>query len=1082
MGVKGLWPLLEPTARRATLDSLHGKRLAIDASIWLHQFIKAIKDSEGNVLPNAHLLGFLRRICKLLFHGIKPIFVFDGRTPDMKRHTVARREKQREQHRANAKRTAEKILSAQLRLHALNQTTGARTSPRGGSKTSVNSDAQILAAQIGLGRGTEAKRKRDTYDLDEIGDADRVARRLAVSDTRRDDLRFALQSELASFVADHQDEVLDIDSDVFRALPLEMQHEIVLDMKNKSRQTSWDRFEELVRLAPTAFEFSQLQIKNLVKRNDLMQNYMKVSGMDRRSASLKPGRVSGERSREYILVRNDGAAGGWSMSTRAVEETADVDVAQDVKPPPTITVVDSSDEDDFEDVDMTVRHPVPTTPAKPENLGTKQMAYISDSVGGDVVEIDDSDDDLAVISELTDWRRSPAQSLSPAQSSPGPVRPGSALDSYAPTTPSPLRRANVAGFASSMSHDAFMRSTEIPTSLSSPPGPNTLSSTRRRGADEVSDGNAPAAATVLRAETEEDDDPLAILHGIYDGIRQRDRSPESPIRLQEAIPEGSVSKAAPPVLKPVPEETTEVNWHALLRQSVLRPAAPTSASPGVDYPSPSDMTPPVPTPMERDETMGSSAPTLAATLDAVDSDPVVAEPPAPVPTEVLPPTSESVPTTHSSQHQPFSTQARQQASRRMARNLATELTTLRRDQSHQARMASVLDSEMVADTQILLRLFGLPFVTAPTEAEAECAQLVHQGLADGIATDDSDVFLFGGTRVYRHMFNQQRYIELYNLDDLAAELVLDRDRLIDLAYLLGSDYTEGIPGVGLVTALEILGEFNDLTELRQWWDRATDPLATAANPLDSEGNRATRDRLRKLAFKTQLPPEFPDPRVREAYKHPAVSEDPTTFQWAYPDLDALRDYLAPKLSWSRAKLDDVLVPVTRRMFQTSTTRTGAAVNPATTNTSLLDFFNPLPAALTTATSVSGGGPAGRSPGHADGSSHKSGRIRKIIAKWKAEADRRGSSIQEDQPRPAMVPDEIPDDSLPAPSDISACASTAAALNSDYSTPSDSSDEERLQVELPKLPRRANPAAGGSERGRGRSRRGRGKARGRGSTK
>jgi 5'-3' exonuclease len=35
--------------------------------------------------------GFLRRINKLLFHGIKPVFVFDGGAPALKRATIVRR-------------------------------------------------------------------------------------------------------------------------------------------------------------------------------------------------------------------------------------------------------------------------------------------------------------------------------------------------------------------------------------------------------------------------------------------------------------------------------------------------------------------------------------------------------------------------------------------------------------------------------------------------------------------------------------------------------------------------------------------------------------------------------------------------------------------------------------------------------------------------------------------------------------------------------------------------------------------------------------------------------------------------------
>lgn len=50
-----------------------GKKLAIDSSIWLYQFQIAMRDKEGRALDNAHILGFLRRICKLLFYGIKPV-------------------------------------------------------------------------------------------------------------------------------------------------------------------------------------------------------------------------------------------------------------------------------------------------------------------------------------------------------------------------------------------------------------------------------------------------------------------------------------------------------------------------------------------------------------------------------------------------------------------------------------------------------------------------------------------------------------------------------------------------------------------------------------------------------------------------------------------------------------------------------------------------------------------------------------------------------------------------------------------------------------------------------------------------
>ena len=57
-------------------------------SIWLHQAIHGMRDEQGNVAPNAHLLVLFHRICKLLFYRIKPVFVFDGGVPQLKKQTM----------------------------------------------------------------------------------------------------------------------------------------------------------------------------------------------------------------------------------------------------------------------------------------------------------------------------------------------------------------------------------------------------------------------------------------------------------------------------------------------------------------------------------------------------------------------------------------------------------------------------------------------------------------------------------------------------------------------------------------------------------------------------------------------------------------------------------------------------------------------------------------------------------------------------------------------------------------------------------------------------------------------------------
>lgn len=73
-------------------------------------------------------------------------------------------------------------------------------------------------------------------------------------------------------------------------------------------------------------------------------------------------------------------------------------------------------------------------------------------------------------------------------------------------------------------------------------------------------------------------------------------------------------------------------------------------------------------------------------------------------------------------------------------------------------------------SQELLRLFGIPFLVAPTEAEAQCAALDRSDHTHGTITDDSDVWLFGGRQVYKNFFSQNKYVEHYQYSDLQIQL------------------------------------------------------------------------------------------------------------------------------------------------------------------------------------------------------------------------------------------------------------------------------------------------------------------------
>ena len=53
-------------------------------------------------------------------------------------------------------------------------------------------------------------------------------------------------------------------------------------------------------------------------------------------------------------------------------------------------------------------------------------------------------------------------------------------------------------------------------------------------------------------------------------------------------------------------------------------------------------------------------------------------------------------------------------------------------------------------------MFCLSWLVAPGEAEAQCAQLDTAGLTEGTITDYSNIWLFGGAKVYKNFFVQEK--------------------------------------------------------------------------------------------------------------------------------------------------------------------------------------------------------------------------------------------------------------------------------------------------------------------------------------
>ena len=347
--------------------------------------------------------------------------------------------------------------------------------------------------------------------------------------------------------------------------------------------------------------------------------------------------------------------------------------------------------------------------------------------------------------------------------------------------------------------------------------------------------------------------------------------------------------------------------------------------------------PPPPQPLSRsDPEWAREVAAMLAAADAVGDDewdvlsPPVHAPGAPVTTAIRPTSGGGGPTARTAAPPPPRPQPLVDLDAELAAATA-EADTARGDARRARIGADGPTTEMFEQVQELLQLFGIPYLVAPMEAEAQCAWLDSHGLVDGVATDDNDVFLFGGATVYRHLFADAKYVEEYRTADVGAELGLGRRDLIRLAQLLGSDYAEGVAGVGVVNAVEVLRAFPGdagLADFRAWVDAPDDRLvglaakaagqkqhtAAASNPTsplsasDPPARAEFKRRHRGARTNWQVPDNFPSDAVCEAYENPRVDAGTAKFVQVPPAVDELRAFCGRVLGWTPARAEQVLAP------------------------------------------------------------------------------------------------------------------------------------------------------------------------------
>jgi flap endonuclease-1 len=197
----------------------------------------------------------------------------------------------------------------------------------------------------------------------------------------------------------------------------------------------------------------------------------------------------------------------------------------------------------------------------------------------------------------------------------------------------------------------------------------------------------------------------------------------------------------------------------------------------------------------------------------------------------------------------------------------------------QARSSTRVDAAVIETSKELLQLLGIPFVQAPGEGEAQAAHMAAKGDVRYVVSQDYDTLLFGAPTLVRNLtvsgkrkirgravtINPERII----LSDLLGGIHLTRAQLIDIGILVGTDFNEGVTGIGAKTALKLV----------------------------QNGEAAAK-------LKEKMPEFDPDP-VRSLFLNPPVTNS-YELAWARPDVEGIVSLLCGGYDFSEERVRKAL--------------------------------------------------------------------------------------------------------------------------------------------------------------------------------
>jgi flap endonuclease-1 len=198
-------------------------------------------------------------------------------------------------------------------------------------------------------------------------------------------------------------------------------------------------------------------------------------------------------------------------------------------------------------------------------------------------------------------------------------------------------------------------------------------------------------------------------------------------------------------------------------------------------------------------------------------------------------------------------------------------------------MTGRVTGEVLADAKSLLSLMGIPWLEALEDGEAQASFMAAKGDVWAVGSKDYDCLLFGAPILARYLtLTGREYLpakktsrplipELVKLADNLEALGISREQLVDLALLVGTDFNDGVTGIGPKKGLALVRKYG------------------AAEKFPDE-------------IRNGLPSDLD--KVRNIFLHPRVLEK-YSLKMTRPDPDGIIEFLCEERAFARDRVEKV---------------------------------------------------------------------------------------------------------------------------------------------------------------------------------